>query len=432
MQRLILISLLSVAAWGQCTVGTPDPRVWVGTYAGGTTYALCDTVFYAGDNKAYVSIQASNTGHQPDISGSWWTVLFTTPQNLQPVDALKGSHLALDYNLAWLRANPAGISVAGGKYTATYVAGGTTSCDFTSAQLCVMTASGGSTTIFNTGLTLGATYTYSITNDSTTVPPTIAYPAGMESAPGMPAIPSKTLKFSCVYGGGTDMECDSGVMVDATPGIIIAPESSGCTTAEAPAGNGCISIDNTTHVVKVNANGDVTPSYTVKLSGGDLGGTPAVPLVLKVNGAAVPTSKTIVGTNSSGQIVDASASVHARGLVFSIGDPSNSLALTTASRSSTLTVPFACTISAYNLAFSPGDTGTITVKFWKHATGSAIPTGSDSINTSGVSIATGTAVHSTNVSDFTTTAVSANDMITMAVTAITLTKSITAVLQCDQ
>ncbi len=118
-------------------------------------------------------------------------------------------------------------------------------------------------------------------------------------------------------------------------------------------------------------------------------------------------------------------------LSFSIGDPTNSSALTTSSVSQTLTVPFACTISAYNLAFSPGDTGTITVKFWKVATGTAIPTISNVINTSGVGIASGTAIHSTTVSDFTTTAVAANDMIAMVVTAVATTKSITGVLQCD-
>ncbi len=120
-----------------------------------------------------------------------------------------------------------------------------------------------------------------------------------------------------------------------------------------------------------------------------------------------------------------------RALSFSIGDPTNSSALTTSSVSQTLTVPFACTISAYNLAFSPGDTGTITVKFWKVATGTAIPTISNVINTSGVGIASGTAIHSTTVSDFTTTAVAANDMIAMVVTAVATTKSITGVLQCD-
>lgn len=121
-----------------------------------------------------------------------------------------------------------------------------------------------------------------------------------------------------------------------------------------------------------------------------------------------------------------------RAIGFSIGDPTNPSALTTSSVSQTVTVPFACTISAYALAFGPGDTGTITVKFWKVATGTAIPTISNVINTSGVGIASGTANRSATVSDFTTTTVTANDMIAMVVTAVATTKSITGVLQCDQ
>lgn len=174
-------------------------------------------------------------------------------------------------------------------------------------------------------------------------------------------------------------------------------------------------------------------------------GTPTA-LVL-TNATALPAAQVSVGALASGMTATTQSAddnstklattayvdrLNARGLSFSIGDPANSSALTTSSVSQTLTVPFGCTISAYNLAFSPGDTGTITVKFWKVATGTAIPTSANSINTSGVSIASGTAIHSTTITDFTSTAVSANDMIAMAVTAVATTRSITGVLQCNQ
>ena len=40
------------------------------TYAAGTTYAL--NVFVIYNNKVYQSLQASNVGHQPDTSPTWW------------------------------------------------------------------------------------------------------------------------------------------------------------------------------------------------------------------------------------------------------------------------------------------------------------------------------------------------------------------------
>ena len=115
------------------------------------------------------------------------------------------------------------------------------------------------------------------------------------------------------------------------------------------------------------------------------------------------------------------------GISFTMGDPTNSSALTT-SEVQYVTVPFACTIQAYNLAI---DSGTITVKFWKVATGTAIPTSTNSISTNGVSIASGTAIHSTTLTDFTTTSVAANDIMAAAVTAVSGAKFVNAVLQCQ-
>jgi len=119
----------------------------------------------------------------------------------------------------------------------------------------------------------------------------------------------------------------------------------------------------------------------------------------------------------------------ARGIVFEIGDPAGS-ALTVASTTTAyVTIPFACTISAYNLLV---DAGTITVKFWRVATGTAIPTSANSINTSGVGIASGTAIHSTTLTDFTSTAIAANDIVAANVTAVATAKYVNATLQCDQ
>lgn len=83
--------------------------------------------------------------------------------------------------------------------------------------------------------------------------------------------------------------------------------------------------------------------------------------------------------------------------------------------SAPFTVPFACTLQSWNIDV---DTGTATVKLWKRATGTAIPTSGNSINTSGVSISSGTAVHSTTLSDFTTTTFSANDIYIVQLSAV--------------
>jgi hypothetical protein len=125
------------------------------------------------------------------------------------------------------------------------------------------------------------------------------------------------------------------------------------------------------------------------------------------------------GTSSSG----------IRGIPFSIGDPAGSTLTVASTTTDYITVPFACTISAYNLLI---DAGTITVKFWKVATGTAIPTSTNSINTSGVGISSGTAIHSTTLTDFTTTAVAANDIMAVNITAVTTAKYFSAVLECDQ
>lgn len=79
------------------------------------------------------------------------------------------------------------------------------------------------------------------------------------------------------------------------------------------------------------------------------------------------------------------------------------------------TCPYAGTITAWNIMV---DTGTVTVKVWKVASGTAVPTIANVINTNGVALSSGTAVHSTTVTDFTTTAVAANDIFAFDITAI--------------
>lgn len=118
-----------------------------------------------------------------------------------------------------------------------------------------------------------------------------------------------------------------------------------------------------------------------------------------------------------------------RAIAFAVGDPGGSAITAGSTATAYVTVPFACSITAWNLLV---DAGTVTVKFWKIATGTAIPTVTQSINTSGVAISTGTAIHSTTLSDFTTTTVTANDIVAMNVATVATAKYVQGVLQCNQ
>lgn len=76
---------------------------------------------------------------------------------------------------------------------------------------------------------------------------------------------------------------------------------------------------------------------------------------------------------------------------------------------------YAGTISGWSMAV---DAGTATVKVWKIAAGTAVPTIANVINTSGVAISSGTMIQSTTVSDFTSTTVTAGDTFAFAITAV--------------
>lgn len=124
------------------------------------------------------------------------------------------------------------------------------------------------------------------------------------------------------------------------------------------------------------------------------------------------------------------AGTPAKGIVFVAGGPGGTI--TTSTISPTLPVAVSCSIKGYTLALASGDSGTVTVKFWKIATGSAVPTVANVISTSGLSISSGTAVASATVSDFTSVVITSGDMMVMAVTAVSGTVStVTATLTCQ-
>ncbi len=141
---------------------------------------------------------------------------------------------------------------------------------------------GGNTTLANTGLSNGVTYTYLITNDST--PRTYTPPGNMSTAPAMPAIASAILMFSCIY-DGTNMNCGAGTVVNGTAGLIGPfPESTAPSTTPCTAGTACAYGDSTLHVLCGISNGNSTKACMTKFGTQDIGGTPALPSVVGLNG----------------------------------------------------------------------------------------------------------------------------------------------------
>lgn len=129
-------------------------------------------------------------------------------------------------------------------------------------------------------------------------------------------------------------------------------------------------------------------------------------------------SDTTITRASAGQIAVEGVNVVMAGtLKESIGftvDGGGS-AITTGKVKGYVTCPYGATITGWNIVV---DTGTCTVKTWKIATGTAHPTIANVISTSGVSLSSGTAVHSSTTSDFTTTTVTANDIFAWDITAV--------------
>lgn len=93
-----------------------------------------------------------------------------------------------------------------------------------------------------------------------------------------------------------------------------------------------------------------------------------------------------------------------------------------------VTIPYACTIQAWNMTL---DAGTATIDIWKIATGTAIPTVANTITAAALpAIATGTAIHSTTLSGWTTT-VTANDIFGFNISAVATATKASLVLQCQ-
>lgn len=171
-------------------------------------------------------------------------------------------------------------------------------------------------------------------------------------------------------------------------------------------------------------------------------GTPIVGTLNVIFGYAVGTSNVGVTSVTAGSgisvtgasttpTVSASATVLTRSFGTTWGDKFGSALVAGASGAGdvSFTVPYACTIAAWNMTL---DAGTATIDVWKIATGTAIPTVTNTITASALpAIASGTALHSTTLTGW-TTAVAANDIFVLQIKTVATAKFVEIDLQCNQ
>ncbi len=203
-------------------------------------------------------------------------------------------------------------------------------------------------------------------------------------------------------------------------GSTIVPPATGGGTTTLPAGTGTLLYD-TTGVAKtgvdINTSNQVTATHLASALPLAQGGTALT---------AVPGSDTNYIYNNSG-VYGAKALTQKHAIGCGVGDPAGS-ALATGVLCYVV-APVACTISSWDILV---DSGTATADIWKVATGTAIPTVSNSIVASAApAIASGTAIHSTTMTSW-TTAVAAFDIFGFNLTTTSGPKYVYVGVNCDE
>ncbi len=179
--------------------------------------------------------------------------------------------------------------------------------------------------------------------------------------------------------------------------------------AGSPANNDCAKFD---------ANGNiVTAGATCGTSSGSVTNTGTL-----TSGAVIAGNGGVDITASSWTV--ANGRIRAFGYAFDGGGSA-----LTAGPTGYQTIPYSCTIAAWNISV---DAGTATVDIWKKATGTAIPTVADTITASATpAISTGTSIHSTTLTSW-TTSVAANDIIGINLKTVATASFVSLTVQCDQ
>jgi len=167
-----------------------------------------------------------------------------------------------------------------------------------------------------------------------------------------------------------------------------------------------------------------TNSYSIYSAGGAnyFGGSLTANSLVKIGGTSSQFLKADGSVDSSTYIATVKHSVG-----FTVDGGGS--AISTGKVKGFFTCPYAGNITAWNIVV---DTGTVTVKVWKIASGTAKPTSANSINTSGVALSSNTAIHSTTLTDFTSTVVTANDIFAFNIETVASVTEMTFNLEITQ
>lgn len=198
------------------------------------------------------------------------------------------------------------------------------------------------------------------------------------------------------------------------------------------------------HCTAVSSSGTVTSIATTSpISGGTIttSGTISCPTCV-TSASALTSGQLMTGAGSqASQVSDLSGDVTTSGSTattlaskFKIRSFGTTFGDTGGSALSSgsvvyFTIPYACTIAAWNISV---DAGTVTFDIWKIATGTAIPTVTNTITASAKpALSTGTSVHSTTLTGW-TTSVSANDIFGIQLNTVATAKYAEIDIQCNQ
>lgn len=361
-----------------------------------TVGALASTALVTGNGGA--DIQTPNSGSTLDTSGNLVVASINTPKAFY-----NGTHnVTTGYTMA---------STDEAKLTACTGAG--------AVAISLPAASSG-------GFTNGAWF--DLTNNATgncTITPTTSTINGASTLVLPPGAGARLFSDSSNYTAQN--------WVNTTAGTV--------TTSGSPASGNLTKFSGSTAITNGDLTGDVTTSGTLATTIAASAVTNSkianatIDLTTKVTGI-LPAANGGTGQNSGSSTGLAKvtsgtwsfvSSIRPVGCIF--GDAATGSALTT-SETCYVRSPVACTIVGYSIL---ADAGTATVKTWRVATGgTAVPTVSNSISTSGVALSTGTAVYSTTVTDWTSTAVAANDLLAFNLSAVSTAKQITFQIDCQQ